>query len=139
LYNEVPDRISDAATLIGAGYAPGSWPVLGFSAACVAVFVAYVRALGKAAGAPNEFCGPLAKQQRMALVIVVAVYAALTPESWHPGWEVPPAPGPVGLVAVVLAIIVVGGIGTALRRLLRIAANLKKGARDGESGATGAA
>src|SRR5262245_5482762 len=28
LYNEVPDRISDSAILIGLGYAAGSWPML---------------------------------------------------------------------------------------------------------------
>ena len=33
LYNEVPDRVSDAATLIGLGHAAEGWPVLGFLAA----------------------------------------------------------------------------------------------------------
>ena len=42
LWNEAPDRISDAAIFIGAGYAAGSASVLGFAAALVAVFVAYV-------------------------------------------------------------------------------------------------
>ena len=49
LYNEVPDRVSDAATLIGLGYAAGGSPVLGFLAAILAVFVAYVRAAVKVA------------------------------------------------------------------------------------------
>src|SRR5262245_42494369 len=43
LYNEVPDRVSDAATLIGLGYAVGGNPVLGYAAAAVAIFTAYVR------------------------------------------------------------------------------------------------
>src|SRR6476469_8917600 len=29
LYNEVPDRLADAAILFGAGYATGGWPILG--------------------------------------------------------------------------------------------------------------
>jgi phosphatidylglycerophosphate synthase len=68
LYNEVPDRVSDSAILIGAGYAIGGDAILGFAAACVALFTAYVRAMGKAAGAPQEYCGPMAKPQRMALM-----------------------------------------------------------------------
>src|SRR5439155_6616796 len=68
LYNEVPDRVSDAAILIGAGYAAGGDILLGSAAACVALFTAYVRAMGKAAGARNEFCGPMAKQQRMFVI-----------------------------------------------------------------------
>jgi phosphatidylglycerophosphate synthase len=123
LYNEAPDRVSDAATLMGAGFAAGGAPVLGFSAACVAVFVAYVRALGKGAGAPQEFCGPMAKQQRMALVTAIALYQGLTPASWQPTWG---QDGQFGPLAVGLLIIIVGGIATAIRRLLRISANLRK-------------
>jgi len=65
LYNEIPDRVSDAAICIGAGYGSGSLPELGYVAAVVALFVAYVRAQGAVAGAPQEFCGPMAKPQRM--------------------------------------------------------------------------
>jgi phosphatidylglycerophosphate synthase len=123
LYNEAPDRVSDAATLMGAGFAAGGSPVLGFSAACVAVFVAYVRALGKGAGAPQEFCGPMAKQQRMAIVTAIALYQGLTPASWQPAWG---QDGQFGPLAVALLIIIIGGIATAIRRLLRISANLRK-------------
>jgi phosphatidylglycerophosphate synthase len=117
LYNEVPDRVSDAATLIGAGYAPGGDVALGYGAACVALFTAYVRAMGKAAGAPQEFCGPMAKQQRMALITVLAVYCGLAPAAWQLAW---------GLLAAGLAVIIVGSLVTAGRRLLRIAAHLRK-------------
>src|SRR5215831_529776 len=65
LYNEVPDRVSDAAVFIGAGYAWGGNIALGYIATILAIFTAYVRAAGKIAGAPNEFCGPMAKQHRM--------------------------------------------------------------------------
>jgi phosphatidylglycerophosphate synthase len=122
LYNEVPDRVSDAATLIGAGYALGGDVALGFLAACVALFTAYVRALGRAAGAPQEFCGPMAKQQRMFTVTILALYCGLAPDPWQPQ----DAAGR-GLLAAGLALIVLLGLATALRRLGRIAAHLRKG------------
>ena len=117
LFNEAPDRVSDAATLIGAGYATGGQVELGYVAACVALFTAYVRALGKVAGAPQEFCGPMAKQQRMFVMTVVALYCGLTPTTWQPDWGLPAA----GLVVIIL-----GGIVTAVRRLSRTAAYLRK-------------
>ena len=52
LYNEVPDRVSDTFILIGFGYAAASNPVLGYWAAVLALFTAYVRAEGRVAGAP---------------------------------------------------------------------------------------
>src|SRR5678815_3620839 len=83
LYNEVPDRVSDAAVFIGAGYAWGGNVAFGYIAAILAIFTAYVRAAGKIAGAPNEFCGPMAKQHRMLVVTLICVYAAITPRSWQ--------------------------------------------------------
>ena len=125
LYNEIPDRVSDAAILIGAGYAAGSLPELGYLAACRALFVAYVRAEGKAAGARQEFCGPMAKSHRMFTLTVVAVYCGLAPQAWQPTLA---GPRPAGLVAAALLLVVVGGAVTALRRLVRIARTLRKGA-----------
>ncbi|HZN69943.1 MAG TPA: CDP-alcohol phosphatidyltransferase family protein [Tepidisphaeraceae bacterium] len=125
LYNEAPDRVSDAATLIGFGYATGGSPVLGYVAACLALFTAYVRTLGKAAGAPNDFCGPMAKQQRMFLVTLAAVYAALTPRAWEPAWGTRAS---WGLAAAVLAVIGVGCVITSARRLVRISRALRGGA-----------
>ena len=121
LYNDVPDRVSDTATLVGAGYALGGEPVLGYLAACAALFTAYVRTLGKACGAPQEFCGPMAKQQRMFVLTVLALYYALAPRSWQPTWP----DGRWGLIAAGLLIIVLGAVATAVRRLLRIAHNLR--------------
>jgi phosphatidylglycerophosphate synthase len=122
LYNDVPDRISDAAGLIGAGYAFGGCVELGYVAACVALGTAYVRALGKAAGTSQEFCGPMAKQQRMAVLTVVALYCGLTPHAWQPHWR----DTPWGLTAAALLVIIAGGLLTILRRLKRIADNLRK-------------
>src|SRR5947199_7383168 len=64
LYNEIPDRVSDAAVFIGAGFAWGGNVTLGYIATILAFFTTYVRAAGKIEGAPNEFCGRMAKQHR---------------------------------------------------------------------------
>jgi phosphatidylglycerophosphate synthase len=125
LYNEIPDRVSDAATLIGAGYAVGGQVVLGYLAACVALFTAYIRAMGKAAGARQEFCGPMAKQHRMFVVTAVALYCGLSPHDWQPLWDTTP---PFGLTAEALLVIILGGLVTAARRLARIVRTLKQGA-----------
>jgi len=123
LYNEVPDRISDAALLIGVGYAAGGHPLLGFAAALAAVFTAYVRAAAKVAGAPNDFCGPFAKQQRMFAITLLAVYCAATPLAWQPTWQINGLT--FGLAAIVLAVVLIGSFLTALRRIRRAARHLK--------------
>lgn len=121
LYNEVPDRVSDTATIVGAGYAAGGDIVLGFAAACVAVFTAYIRATGKAAGAPQQYCGPMAKPQRMALLTAVSLYCGIAPASW----QFPSGNSGFGMVTISLWLIVIGGLITSIRRLARIAAHLK--------------
>lgn len=116
LYNEVPDRISDAAIFIGLGFAAGSRPALGFLAAILAVFTAYVRAMARALGAPNDFCGPMAKPQRMALTALLCIYLAAVPGGWRLPWSE---------VQLTLAILIAGTTITALRRLLRAARYLR--------------
>jgi len=80
IYNELPDRFSDAFILIGAGYClPPSdgMPLLGWLCAVLAVMTAYARALGASAGAGQQFCGPMAKPHRMATLTVACVVSAL--------------------------------------------------------------
>jgi phosphatidylglycerophosphate synthase len=77
LWNEVPDRFSDVATIIGAGYALGGNPMLGFIGAILALLTAYVRALGASVGAGQVFAGIGAKPQRMFLLTVTALTAAV--------------------------------------------------------------
>ena len=113
LWNEVPDRVSDTATLLGLGIAAGS-PVWGLAASLAAMATAYIRTTGRAAGAPSDFRGPMAKQQRMALVTLLAVFCALTPLAWQadlPRWAL--------ILIAALATV------TALRRLSAAAAALK--------------
>jgi len=117
LYNEVPDRISDAAVFIGAGFAWGGNVTLGYIATILAIFTAYVRAAGKIAGAPNEFCGPMAKQHRMLVITLVCVYATITPRSWQ---IVTFNDSQIGLMSLGLVVIVVGCVIPVIRRLNRI-------------------
>jgi len=113
LYNEVPDRVSDTAVLLGAGWACGQ-PALGTMAALAAMATAYVRTVGRASGAGSDFRGPMAKQQRMALITAVAVLCAVAPIGWAA-----PAVGAALWVIAVLSLV------TALRRLMGIARVLR--------------
>jgi phosphatidylglycerophosphate synthase len=77
-WNEFPDRVADILILGGAGLGLGN-PALGFAAAAMAVFTAYVRELGRATGAPSDFSGPMAKPHRMAVMTGAALLAAMEP------------------------------------------------------------
>src|SRR5215510_14343650 len=83
--NVSPNAISIAGmcACIGAGYAWGGNVALGYIATILAIFTAYVRAAGKIAGAPNEFCGPMAKQHRMLVITVACLYSVVVPRSWQ--------------------------------------------------------
>ena len=113
LFNEVPDRITDAAILIGLGYSTSGHIVLGYLAALAAIFTAYVRSAAKVAGAPQDFCGPMAKPHRMATVIAVAIISAFLPTT--------------RLAEFALIAIAAGSMLTAVRRLIRAAHHLRRG------------
>lgn len=117
IYNEFPDRLADSLILIGAGYATPEWngsAILGWAAALLAVTTAYTRALGVTAGAAQQFCGPMAKPHRMA-VMTVAALLALIEVLLH--W-------PARIIPIALALIVAGCVVTITRRLLRIGREL---------------
>lgn len=121
LFNELPDCLTDIAGLVGLGYAAGGAATLGWIAALAAVLTAYVRAVGRGVTGHQDFGGPFAKQQRMALVTAVALVYATAPI-----WAGAPLAGNgPGLAAVALAIIAVGSLLTCLLRLARIARALR--------------
>jgi phosphatidylglycerophosphate synthase len=113
LFNDVPDRVSDSAVMIGIGYAAGD-VALGLAAALAAMATAYVRVLGRAIGAPSEFGGPMAKQHRMAVVTALSVAECFAPARWT-----------MTLAAAVLWVILILALATTARRLLRTAAFLR--------------
>ena len=108
LYNEVPDRIADPLLIVPAGYATGLpfGPELGWLCGLLALFTAYIRALGGAAGLPQGFQGPMAKPHRMAAMTAGLIAAALAV--------------PLGLdgaaLAATLTLIALGALVTAWRR-----------------------
>lgn len=122
LYNEIPDRLSDIALFVGAGYAVGGNPVAGWAAACTALMVTCIRLTATVAGAPADFGGPMAKQQRMFSIAAVSFYLGVTPTAWHPAFG---GEGRCGLLAAMLWIIVAGGVITGILRTRRAALALE--------------
>jgi len=88
IWNELPDRFADIFILVGAGYgvaATGMFDAtLGWAAAVAAVMTAYVREVGKAAGAPADFSGPMAKPHRMFWMTVFALVSVFDPQIGAP-------------------------------------------------------
>lgn len=113
LFNEIPDRLSDSAILVCAGYAC-TQAVLGWACALAAMLTAYVRVLGGALGTPQFFVGPQSKSQRMAVLTVALVVGAALPT-----FEAAQA-----LLCIALAVVLVGSAVTVVRRLRRIATEL---------------
>lgn len=122
LYNEIPDRVSDMAMMIGAGYAAGGDVVAGYLAACMAIMTAYIRSVGKAAGALNLYQGPMAKQHRMFVITMISIYMAISPRAYQPVWH------GRGLMGAALCVIVAGAVITVIRRIARIVAHLRSNA-----------
>ena len=57
-FNELPDRLSDPLLVVCTGFSiiEEGWAGLGWAAGILAVITAYVRTLGRAAGASQHFC-----------------------------------------------------------------------------------
>ena len=78
LWNEFPDRIADSALIVALGYAAQlGW--LGWLGALLAALTAYIRATGASLGFGQDFRGPFAKQQRMAVMTLGCLIAAASP------------------------------------------------------------
>ena len=73
IYNDVPDRVADLLIIVGVGYAVRDFPYAieaAWLGACLAIFTAYIRVLGKSLGTDSCFVGPMAKPHRMALLTI---------------------------------------------------------------------
>jgi phosphatidylglycerophosphate synthase len=113
IFNDLPDRVADVFILVGAGYSVRYLPygaTLGWAAAVLALFTAYVRILGASLGVTQHFIGPMAKQHRMFTLTVVTLLAAV-----ETLLGMPPLAIRIGL-----AVIVAGSIVTAFRRARRL-------------------
>ena len=118
VFNDLPDRIADSIIFIQAGYAIHSFPggrELGWAAALLAVFTAYVRMLGGASGLKQSFMGPMAKQHRMAVMTAACVLSIF--ESWFVRTGT--------LLWAALIIVVVGCVATIVLRTVSIIRGLE--------------
>ena len=118
IYNDLPDRVADVFILVGAGYSARYLPygaTLGWAAAALALFTAYVRMLGASLGVTQRFIGPMAKQHRMFTLTVFTFLAAAETLIGMP----PRA------IRAGLGVIVAGSIVTAFRRTRRIAVEVE--------------
>jgi phosphatidylglycerophosphate synthase len=117
IYNDLPDRVSDALILLAAGYAL-SWPAhsveLGWAASLLAVMTAYVRVLGGACGLPQDFGGPMAKPQRMAILTAGCILARFDQRA----------------LAVALAVVIAGSLLTLTLRVRRVVRRLETNGND---------
>lgn len=116
LFNDFPDRVSDIALLLAAGYAVvihsgGSQALVAWAAAILAVLTAYIRVLGASMGAPHFFLGPMAKQHRMALLNLGIIGSAVEVTLYGQFEQ---------SLTVALYLIAVGSAFTCLRRIAAI-------------------
>ena len=113
IFNEFPDRVADVSLLIAAGYsAHFNFAIeLGYLCAIASVLTAYVRVFGGSAGLKQDYCGPMAKQQRMATLTLACFLSAV---EIFLRW-------PHRIMPLALALIFLGALVTAVRRTLRIA------------------
>lgn len=113
LYNEFPDRIADSLFLVALGYAAGhGW--LGWLVALLAALTAYIRVTGGSLGLEQDFRGPQAKPQRMAVMTAALLIGAI---ELH--WR-----GSMHVLLVALAVIAVGTALTCVLRSRAIATQL---------------
>lgn len=122
LFNEIPDRVSDIGLFVGAGFALGGSPYLGFIAAIMAVLIAFVRVAARNAGAPSDFGGWMAKQQRMFLLAGASLWLALAPDTWPLAIK---TDANFGLISICLLLVALGGVQTVTLRLHRAGSYLK--------------
>ena len=114
IYNEFPDRVADSLLIVALGYGVG-WPAVGWLGALAAALIAYIRVFGGSLGLPQDYRGPMAKQQRMA--VLTAACAAGAAEHLLTGTQ-------YALLAAAV-IIAVGSVVTCIVHTGALAARLK--------------
>ena len=117
IFNDMPDRFADVAILVGAGFSLTAFPwgpTIGWIAGLLAVLTAYVRLLGASMGTPQYFMGPMAKPHRMGTITAACVLSIFEPFVGLRG----------DVVAVALAIVILGSIVTFVRRTRCIVENV---------------
>ena len=120
IFNDVPDRISDVAFIIGAGIFAQSYATwiihVAWIAALFAVMTAYVRVLGTSLSGTHDFSGPMAKQHRMFLLTVGAIGGLVEAYFKQPAY----------CMSAILCLIAIGSAFTCARRLRRLYCHLER-------------
>jgi phosphatidylglycerophosphate synthase len=117
IYNEFPDRISDTIIILGIAYSWSDLQIVGWAASFFSILTAYTRVLGAASGTAHFFCGPMAKQHRMALLSFILLICP---------WTHLVQISPQTLVRGALLGICIGAAITTARRLWLIKIQLQK-------------
>ena len=115
-FTELPERVSDAITLIGFGFAVESSPWLGLTAALAAIFSAYVRSFGQMRGAGKETSssGPMTRVHRLILICLTSllmIFGVTTENLENLNSTIP---------KIALMVIILGCLATILIRWLNI-------------------
>ncbi len=99
-YNELPERVSDAVTLLGFGFAADSSPWLGLAAALTAIFSAYIRSLvsSRSEGGKRTGFVPMTRTQRLFLLSLTSILMIARVQDRFPGFDPPQIA--LGLVVV---------------------------------------
>lgn len=108
-YNELPERVSDAVTLLGFGFAVASSPWLGLAAALTAIFSAYIRSLASSRADWKKSTAPvlMTRSQRLLLLALSSALMIGGVQERFPGFDLPRA---------TLSIIVAGCLVTVIQR-----------------------
>ncbi|MEM1441260.1 MAG: hypothetical protein AAGF67_02890 [Verrucomicrobiota bacterium] len=110
---ELPERVSDAVTLIGFGFALNSNYWLGLASALAAIFSAYVRSVGVQRGAARKSAssGPMTRIHRLILLSITSLLMVLNIPKEHFSTPIP---------QIALWVILIGCLATIMIRLLRL-------------------
>lgn len=111
--SELPERVSDAVTLIGFGFAMNSNSWLGLASALAAIFSAYVRSIGvmRGAGRKSASSGPMTRFHRLALLAITSLLMII---------DLPKERFSTPIPQIALWIILLGCVATVAIRWLRL-------------------
>ncbi len=84
-YRQLPERVSDAVTMIGLGFAELSNPWLGLATALLAILSSYSRALRE----PFDYRGFMNRKHRLAIVICTSFIMLFTTDLTIGGISIP--------------------------------------------------
>lgn len=112
-FSELPERVSDAMTLIGFGFAANSNPWLGLAAALAAIFSAYISsiAFSRGAGRKTAFSGPMNRVNRLIILVITSSLMIFGISNERLATPIP---------EVALWVIVIGCAATVLIRWIRL-------------------